>query len=215
MVLEDLISEGNKPNAVIDEEMHFTSISEYEGLSKKRDIDDVSAVVSYALDFVNKISANYKDIINYEDMLQTAFEIGLSYLERHSKEDKKTSLRQSAKNSIKDRLPAILDRKREEELSYVKITDDLVADTDTPYKMIEVSERSELIEDMLNSSVFPSKADAIKMKFGLGEYDEHTNEEIGRKCNHTASRASEKIRIGLMRMRNPIYLKKLQDYRYI
>ncbi len=98
-------------------------------------------------------------------------------------------------------------------LSEEKELKDVIIDEKSvsPFKLLENSEASDRIEDVL-SSLTPREEKIIRMRFGIGEGSEHTLEEVGKFFNLTRERIRQIEIKALKKLRHPARSKTLKEY---
>jgi RNA polymerase primary sigma factor len=98
-------------------------------------------------------------------------------------------------------------------LSEEKELKDVIIDEKSisPFKMLENSEASDRIEQVL-SSLTQREEKIIRMRFGIGEGSEHTLEEVGKFFNLTRERIRQIEIKALKKLRHPARSKVLKEY---
>ncbi len=98
-------------------------------------------------------------------------------------------------------------------LSEEKELKDVIIDEKSvsPFKMLENSEASERIEQVL-SSLTEREEKIIRMRFGIGVGSEHTLEEVGKYFNLTRERIRQIEIKALKKLRHPARSKLLREY---
>ncbi len=98
-------------------------------------------------------------------------------------------------------------------LSEEKELKDVIIDEKSvsPFKLLENSEASDRIEDVL-SSLTPREEKIIRMRFGIGEGSEHTLEEVGKFFNLTRERIRQIEIKALKKLRHPARSRTLKEY---